>query len=153
MSVSLFLPHRRPRTIRMPAYAITRDLEPHKEAEAGVWRLFEGIDDSEDVKIDTTDDQPRSGIGVQIIHLAFTDTLGWIQLAIASDGDTRCLWWGHRCPAYFVRIKGQEQDATDGKWWVVGRDLEEATEWAKKVVGGSSFTLEQDEDVLDCLDT
>jgi hypothetical protein len=34
-------------------------------------------------------------------------------------------------------------------WLVMGRDLEEATERAKKVVGGSSFTLEQDEDVLD----
>ncbi|KAI0290120.1 tRNA synthetases class I-domain-containing protein [Russula brevipes] len=62
---------------------------------------------------------------------------------------SRQLWWGHRCPAYFVRIEGQEQDVSDGKWWVVGRSLEEATERAKKVVGGSSFALEQDEDVLD----
>ena len=23
---------------------------------------------------------------------------------------SRQLWWGHRCPAYFVRIEGQEQD-------------------------------------------
>jgi valyl-tRNA synthetase len=32
---------------------------------------------------------------------------------------------------------------------VVGRNLEEATERAKKLVGSSNFTLEQDEDVLD----
>ena len=23
---------------------------------------------------------------------------------------SRQLWWGHRCPAYFVRVEGQEQD-------------------------------------------
>jgi valyl-tRNA synthetase len=31
----------------------------------------------------------------------------------------------------------------------VGRDLEEATERAKRLAGSSNFTLEQDEDVLD----
>jgi len=31
----------------------------------------------------------------------------------------------------------------------VGRDLDEATERAKKLAGDKSFTLEQDEDVLD----
>lgn len=25
---------------------------------------------------------------------------------------SRQLWWGHRCPAYFVRIEGQEQDVS-----------------------------------------
>ncbi|CCL98448.1 uncharacterized protein FIBRA_00446 [Fibroporia radiculosa] len=62
---------------------------------------------------------------------------------------SRQLWWGHRCPAYFVRIEGQEQDTTDGKWWVVGRNQEEAASRAKKLAGGAKFTLEQDEDVLD----
>ncbi|KAI9432156.1 hypothetical protein BJY52DRAFT_1231946 [Lactarius psammicola] len=61
------------------------------------------------------------------------------------------LWWGHRCPAYFVRIEGQEQDTTDGKWWVVGRNSEEATVRAKELAGSSVFKLEQDEDVLDPL--
>ncbi len=23
---------------------------------------------------------------------------------------SRQLWWGHRCPAYFVRLEGKEQD-------------------------------------------
>jgi len=31
----------------------------------------------------------------------------------------------------------------------VGRNLDEATERARKLAGGESFTLEQDEDVLD----
>ncbi|ESK83669.1 valine-trna ligase [Moniliophthora roreri MCA 2997] len=62
---------------------------------------------------------------------------------------SRQLWWGHRCPAYFVRIEGKEQDHNDGSNWVVGRNIEEATERAKAIAGGAKFTLEQDEDVLD----
>ncbi|CAL1702390.1 unnamed protein product [Somion occarium] len=62
---------------------------------------------------------------------------------------SRQLWWGHRCPAYLVRIEGQNQDANDGKNWVVGRTLEEATERANEIAGDAKFTLEQDEDVLD----
>ena len=37
----------------------------------------------------------------------------------------------------------------DGKHWVVGRTLEQATERAKELAGDAKFTLEQDEDVLD----
>ncbi|KAG9315147.1 tRNA synthetases class I-domain-containing protein [Chiua virens] len=62
---------------------------------------------------------------------------------------SRQLWWGHRCPAYFVHIEGEENDTNDGKNWVVGRTLEEATERAKVLASGKSFTLKQDEDVLD----
>ncbi|KDQ24550.1 hypothetical protein PLEOSDRAFT_1094347 [Pleurotus ostreatus PC15] len=62
---------------------------------------------------------------------------------------SRQLWWGHRCPAYFVRIEGKDQDRIDGANWVVGRTLEEATERAKVVANGAPFILEQDEDVLD----
>jgi valyl-tRNA synthetase len=39
--------------------------------------------------------------------------------------------------------------ANDGKHWVVGRTLEEATKRAKALAQGAKFTLEQDEDVLD----
>lgn len=39
--------------------------------------------------------------------------------------------------------------ATDGKNWVVGRTVEEATERAKVLAAGSNFALEQDPDVLD----
>ncbi|KAK0525152.1 valine--tRNA ligase [Tilletia horrida] len=62
---------------------------------------------------------------------------------------SRQLWWGHRCPAYFVKIEGEEQDRTDGKWWVVGRTQKEAQQKADEVAAGKQYTLEQDEDVLD----
>jgi valyl-tRNA synthetase len=39
--------------------------------------------------------------------------------------------------------------ANDGKNWVVGRTLEEATERAKVLAGSAKFKLLQDEDVLD----
>jgi valyl-tRNA synthetase len=31
---------------------------------------------------------------------------------------SRQLWWGHRCPAYFVRIEGQAQDVNDFLPWI-----------------------------------
>ncbi|KAF8752955.1 Class-I aminoacyl-tRNA synthetase [Rhizoctonia solani] len=62
---------------------------------------------------------------------------------------SRQLWWGHRCPAYFIDIEGKDQDKNDGKWWVVGRTEEEALERAQKIAGSAKFTLHQDEDVLD----
>ncbi|TIA73266.1 hypothetical protein E3P84_01662 [Wallemia ichthyophaga] len=62
---------------------------------------------------------------------------------------SRQLWWGHRCPAYFVNIHGETQESSDDKNWVVGRSLEQANERAEKVAGGKAYTLEQDEDVLD----
>ncbi|KAF6762787.1 valine-tRNA ligase [Ephemerocybe angulata] len=62
---------------------------------------------------------------------------------------SRQLWWGHRCPAYFVNIEGVEQEADDDKYWVVGRTEDEARERAKELAGGKPFKLEQDEDVLD----
>ncbi|KAG9026395.1 hypothetical protein FRB95_008882 [Tulasnella sp. JGI-2019a] len=64
---------------------------------------------------------------------------------------SRQLWWGHRCPAYFVRLEGVEQDANDNINWVAGRTLAEAQEKANKLdfVQGKKFTLEQDPDVLD----
>ncbi|KAJ7600772.1 tRNA synthetases class I-domain-containing protein [Mycena floridula] len=62
---------------------------------------------------------------------------------------SRQLWWGHRCPAYLVRIEGKETNADDGGSWVVGRNLEEATQRATVLAAGAKFTLEQDEDVLD----
>lgn len=39
--------------------------------------------------------------------------------------------------------------ATNGKNWVVGRTVEEATDRAKVLADGANFTLEQDPDVLD----
>ncbi|PPQ90494.1 hypothetical protein CVT25_014777 [Psilocybe cyanescens] len=68
---------------------------------------------------------------------------------------SRQLWWGHRCPAYFVRYAdglnadGTQQDQSDGASWVVGRTREEAMERATEKAAGRAFELVQDEDVLD----
>lgn len=62
---------------------------------------------------------------------------------------SRQLWWGHRCPVYFVKIEGEDNDKNDGKYWVSGRTAEEAEEKAAKAFSGKKYTLEQDEDVLD----
>lgn len=65
---------------------------------------------------------------------------------------SRQLWWGHRIPAYFVHIEGEEKvDRNDKKYWVVGRTEKEALENAEKTFGidKSKIKLEQDEDVLD----
>ncbi|KPV78503.1 uncharacterized protein RHOBADRAFT_23546 [Rhodotorula graminis WP1] len=60
---------------------------------------------------------------------------------------SRQLWWGHRAPAYFVKIEGEEQDSND--FWVTGRNADEAHERAVAKFPGKKFTLEQDDDVLD----
>ncbi|CAA21312.1 cytoplasmic valine-tRNA ligase Vrs1/Vas1 [Schizosaccharomyces pombe] len=63
---------------------------------------------------------------------------------------SRQLWWGHRIPAYFVNLADEpSQDRSEGRYWVTGRTLEQAEEKAKAAFPGKSFTLEQDEDVLD----
>lgn len=62
---------------------------------------------------------------------------------------SRQLWWGHRCPVYFVDIEGREPDRLDNDYWVAGRSHEEALEKANKKFPGVKFSLHQDEDVLD----
>lgn len=62
---------------------------------------------------------------------------------------SRQLWWGHRCPVYFVNIEGQENESNDGEYWVSGRTLEEAQAKAAAKFPNVKYTLEQDEDVLD----
>lgn len=62
---------------------------------------------------------------------------------------SRQLWWGHRCPVYFVIIEGEEHDRLDNEYWVSGRTEEEALAKAQKKFADKKFTLEQDEDVLD----
>ncbi|KAJ3022150.1 hypothetical protein HKX48_006886 [Thoreauomyces humboldtii] len=65
---------------------------------------------------------------------------------------SRQLWWGVRIPAYFVIIKGQENDRIDGSYWVTGRSETEALEKARNKfpnVAPADISLEQDEDVLD----
>jgi valyl-tRNA synthetase len=66
---------------------------------------------------------------------------------------SRQLWWGHRIPAYYVAF--DDQSGAPGapsehmENWVVGRTLEDAQRIAEKKYPGRSFTLTQDEDVLD----
>ncbi|KAJ3282895.1 hypothetical protein HDU79_009593 [Rhizoclosmatium sp. JEL0117] len=65
---------------------------------------------------------------------------------------SRQLWWGHRVPAYFIKIKGQENDAMESKYWVSGRSEAEALEKAHARfpnVAKKDIILEQDPDVLD----
>lgn len=62
---------------------------------------------------------------------------------------SRQLWWGHQAPAYFVNIKGQKGDDSDGELWVTGKTEEAAEEKAKAKFPGKEFTLRRDEDVLD----
>ena len=89
---------------------------------------------------------------------------------------SRQLWWGHRIPAYSVKIDGRETNGAcacvcacanastreyvllcaadwDEKYWVVARTEEEARKIAvdrfSDVKDKSTIHLKQDEDVLD----
>eukprot|EP00730_Choanoeca_flexa_P002357 TRINITY_DN11021_c0_g1_i1.p1 TRINITY_DN11021_c0_g1~~TRINITY_DN11021_c0_g1_i1.p1 ORF type:complete len:1070 (+),score=320.61 TRINITY_DN11021_c0_g1_i1:39-3248(+) len=65
---------------------------------------------------------------------------------------SRQLWWGHRIPAYFVSIEGQEAgQADDNKYWVSAHTEAEALSKAAKRfdVAEAKISLKQDEDVLD----
>lgn len=72
---------------------------------------------------------------------------------------SRQLWWGHRIPAYFIRlhsdanngIQVDKNDMSFAKYWIVARSEEEARLKAVEVlqIDINSFDLEQDEDVLD----
>jgi len=65
---------------------------------------------------------------------------------------SRQLWWGHRIPAYFVTVKDEPRgNDTDGKYWVSGRNEEEALNKAAErfKVEKEKIDLQQDEDVLD----
>ncbi|CAI5713249.1 unnamed protein product [Hyaloperonospora brassicae] len=68
---------------------------------------------------------------------------------------SRQLWWGHRIPAYFARVKGEpfvdknSDDASDR--WFAGTSEEDARQKASTKLGvaADQLELEQDEDVLD----
>jgi len=59
---------------------------------------------------------------------------------------SRQLWWGHRIPAYFVNISGEEnlknERHADGNYWISGRTLEICQEKAKAKFQNKTFTLE-----------
>ncbi|KAH0787633.1 Valyl tRNA Synthetase [Histomonas meleagridis] len=62
---------------------------------------------------------------------------------------SRQLWWGHRIPAYQVKIDGVLQDKNED--WVVGYNDEDAIQNAEKKFNVTKEHIEviQDEDVLD----
>lgn len=62
---------------------------------------------------------------------------------------SRQLWWGHRCPVYFVKVEGSPGSPSDQNYWVAAENIEKATIKAKKKFPNSKFSLIQDEDVLD----
>ena len=68
---------------------------------------------------------------------------------------SRQLWWGHRIPAYFARVKGEERldrnDPSNDHRWIVARSADAALSVAaeKLAVPATMVELEQDEDVLD----
>ncbi|CEG66688.1 AP-1 adaptor complex sigma subunit Aps1 [Rhizopus azygosporus] len=62
---------------------------------------------------------------------------------------SRQLWWGHRVPAYFVKIEGENNDQMNDELWVTGHNEDEARAAAEAKFPGKKFTLEQDPDVLD----
>ncbi len=62
---------------------------------------------------------------------------------------SRQLWWGHRAPAYFVDIEGEQGDSSDGDLWVCAQNEEGARRKAEDKFPGKKFTLRWDEDVLD----
>lgn len=70
---------------------------------------------------------------------------------------SRQLWWGHRIPAFYVKLEGETDDESGMAGgssekmdrWVIGRELDEAQIVAEKKFPGQKFTLKQDEDVLD----
>jgi valyl-tRNA synthetase len=68
---------------------------------------------------------------------------------------SRQLWWGHRIPAYFVRIAGEanldkNEPGNNDRWVVARSEAEAKTKAAEKFnVSENEITLEQDEDVLD----
>ena len=77
---------------------------------------------------------------------------GWVN-KLTDWCVSRQLWWGHRIPAYLVKVKntGREPDEKEEGDWVVGRNLEEATKKAEEKFKTTRDNLElsQDEDVLD----
>lgn len=64
---------------------------------------------------------------------------------------SRQLWWGHRAPAYYIKIEGEDTDdsGADDKYWVCAHNEAEARLRAEKKFPLKAFTLHQDGDVLD----
>lgn len=64
---------------------------------------------------------------------------------------SRQLWWGHRVPAWYVTLEGDElkELGAYNDHWVVARTEEEARTEASRIFSCKEFQLAQDPDVLD----
>ncbi|KAI9352633.1 tRNA synthetases class I-domain-containing protein [Obelidium mucronatum] len=62
---------------------------------------------------------------------------------------SRQLWWGHRVPAYFIRIKGQENDVGVSFCFLFCQEALEKAHARFPNVAKKDLVLEQDPDVLD----
>lgn len=64
---------------------------------------------------------------------------------------SRQLWWGHRVPAWYVRLEDDslKEFGVYADHWVVGRNEAEALTEARAKFPGKKYHIEQDPDVLD----
>ncbi|XP_019094404.1 PREDICTED: valine--tRNA ligase, mitochondrial 1-like [Camelina sativa] len=64
---------------------------------------------------------------------------------------SRQLWWGHRIPAWYATLEGDQlkEVGAYNDHWVVARTEEEARKEATQKFAGKKFELTQDPDVLD----
>mmetsp|Transcript_39595 Transcript_39595/g.54985 ORF Transcript_39595/g.54985 Transcript_39595/m.54985 type:complete len:1218 (+) Transcript_39595:50-3703(+) len=66
---------------------------------------------------------------------------------------SRQLWWGHRIPAYYVTLPGEDGEYIGtnetNERWIVGRTYEDAMVIAQQKFPASDLKLTQDPDVLD----
>ena len=79
---------------------------------------------------------------------AESDYFKWLE-NIKDWCISRQLWWGHRCPVYFINLENGESDKNQSKYWVAATNIGEAKIKAMKKFPNMKFDLEQDEDVLD----
>ncbi|KAL3156713.1 hypothetical protein ABBQ38_000987 [Trebouxia sp. C0009 RCD-2024] len=67
---------------------------------------------------------------------------------------SRQLWWGHRIPAYYITLEGENARAAGTQYeqmdrWMVAKDAQQAEAEAQQRFPGKKLSLHQDEDVLD----
>jgi len=62
---------------------------------------------------------------------------------------SRQLWWGHRIPAYYVKLQDGPAYDADADYWISAESEEGARKKAEEKFPGKSFTLERDPDCLD----
>lgn len=71
--------------------------------------------DFTDVRSDKTKQRTRAGELTISPKTSEAEWFRWLE-NIQDWCISRQLWWGHRCPAYFVRIEGREQDVREQRF-------------------------------------